>query len=34
MIVAESGSQFDPRVVDAFTTIPDEVFDRIRSDIQ
>jgi putative nucleotidyltransferase with HDIG domain len=33
-IVAESGTQFDPRVVDAFVAIPDEVFERIRSESQ
>jgi putative nucleotidyltransferase with HDIG domain len=34
MIVAESGTQFDPGVVDAFCTIPDETLERIRSEIQ
>ena len=34
MIVAESGRQFDPQVVDAFCTISDEELERIRSDIQ
>lgn len=34
MIVAESGKQFDPRVVDAFSSIADEVFERIASDIR
>jgi response regulator RpfG family c-di-GMP phosphodiesterase len=30
MIVAESGTHFDPRVIEAFTAIPDETFERIR----
>jgi ribonuclease P protein subunit RPR2 len=30
MIVAESGTHFDPRVIEAFKTIPDETFERIR----
>jgi response regulator RpfG family c-di-GMP phosphodiesterase len=30
MIVAESGRHFDPRVIQAFKTIPDETFERIR----
>jgi ribonuclease P protein subunit RPR2 len=34
MIVAESGTQFDPRVVDAFSSIPDETLEQIRSEIQ
>jgi HD-GYP domain-containing protein (c-di-GMP phosphodiesterase class II) len=34
MIVAESGSHFDPRVIDAFSTIPDDTFERIRAEIQ
>jgi putative nucleotidyltransferase with HDIG domain len=34
MITAESGTQFDPRVVEAFNAIPDETFDRIRAEIQ
>jgi len=34
MIVAESGRQFDPQVVDAFCTISDEELEQIRSDIQ
>ena len=33
MITAESGRQFDPRVVAAFNTIPDETFARIRTEI-
>ena len=34
MIVAEAGKQFDPRIVDAFSTIPDALIEQIRSDIQ
>jgi putative nucleotidyltransferase with HDIG domain len=34
MIVAESGTHFDPRVVEAFTQIAYEDLERIRSDIQ
>ena len=34
MINAESGAQFDPRVVEAFSAIGDETFDRIRAEIQ
>jgi ribonuclease P protein subunit RPR2 len=34
MISAESGTQFDPRVVEAFNTIADATFDRIRAEIQ
>ncbi len=30
MILAESGTHFDPRVIEAFNTIPDETFERIR----
>jgi ribonuclease P protein subunit RPR2 len=30
MIVGESGAHFDPRVIAAFNTIDDEVFERIR----
>jgi putative nucleotidyltransferase with HDIG domain len=30
MIVAESGKHFDPRVIEAFKTIPNETFVRIR----
>jgi ribonuclease P protein subunit RPR2 len=33
MIVAESGTQFDPRVVEAYDSIPDEVFEQIRARI-
>jgi HD-GYP domain-containing protein (c-di-GMP phosphodiesterase class II) len=32
-IVASSGSQFDPRVVEALDQVPDEVLDRIRTGI-
>ena len=34
MINAESGTQFDPRVVEAFNAIGDQTFDRIRDEIQ
>jgi ribonuclease P protein subunit RPR2 len=34
MIVAESGKQFDPRVIDAFRSIEDETFERIASEIR
>jgi HD-GYP domain-containing protein (c-di-GMP phosphodiesterase class II) len=34
MIVREAGSQFDPGVVDAFNTIPNEVFERIGAKIR
>jgi ribonuclease P protein subunit RPR2 len=34
MIVAESGSHFDPRVIEAFRAIPDETFRRIAAEIQ
>jgi ribonuclease P protein subunit RPR2 len=33
MINAESGSHFDPRVIEAFNRIGDETFDRIRAEI-
>jgi ribonuclease P protein subunit RPR2 len=33
MISAESGHHFDPRVVAAFNSIPDETFERIRAEI-
>ncbi len=33
MIVEQSGQQFDPSVVAAFQTIPDEVFERIAAEI-
>jgi putative nucleotidyltransferase with HDIG domain len=31
MIVAQSGRQFDPAVIDAFRTIGDDLFERIRA---
>ena len=34
MITAERGTQFDPRVVDAFNSIDDEVFERIAAEIR
>jgi ribonuclease P protein subunit RPR2 len=34
MIVAESGTQFDPSVIADFNTIDDEVFERIRRDLR
>jgi putative nucleotidyltransferase with HDIG domain len=34
MIVAESGRQFDPEVVDAFSAIPDASFERIGAEIR
>src|SRR5580693_6083542 len=34
VITAESGTQFDPRVVDAFNSIDDEVFERIAAEIR
>ncbi len=34
MIVAQAGTQFDPRVIDAFRDIPDETFARIAAEIQ
>jgi HD-GYP domain-containing protein (c-di-GMP phosphodiesterase class II) len=34
MIQDESGTHFDPRVVDAFNSIPDEVFERIGAEIR
>jgi ribonuclease P protein subunit RPR2 len=34
MIVAESGTHFDPRVVDAFQSIPDDVFEQIGAEIR
>jgi putative nucleotidyltransferase with HDIG domain len=34
MIVAESGKHFDPRVIEAFNTIDDEVFERIRRELR
>src|ERR1700733_4683379 len=34
MINSESGTQFDPRVVDAFNSIDDQVFERIAAEIR
>jgi response regulator RpfG family c-di-GMP phosphodiesterase len=34
MILAESGTHFDPRVIEAFKTIDDEVFERIRRELR
>ena len=34
MIVAESGKQFDPGVIEAFKSIPDETFERIATEIR
>jgi HD-GYP domain-containing protein (c-di-GMP phosphodiesterase class II) len=34
MITAESGTHFDPRVVDAFNSIGDDVFKRIAAEIR
>ena len=34
MITSESGRHFDPRVVDAFNTIDDQVFERIAADVR
>jgi HD-GYP domain-containing protein (c-di-GMP phosphodiesterase class II) len=34
MISSESGTQFDPRVVEAFNSIDDHVFERIASEIR
>ncbi|MBV8220035.1 MAG: HD domain-containing protein [Solirubrobacterales bacterium] len=34
MINAESGTHFDPRVVDAFNSIDDDVFERIATEIR
>jgi putative nucleotidyltransferase with HDIG domain len=33
LVQEERGTQFDPTVVDAFAGMPDEVFERIRSEI-
>ncbi len=32
-IIRESGRQFDPKVVEAFLSTPEETFDRIRDDV-
>ena len=34
MIVEKTGTQFDPRVIEAFRSIPDETFERIASEIR
>ena len=34
MIIAEAGKQFDPCVIDAFESIPNETFERIASEIR
>jgi putative two-component system response regulator len=34
MITAESGSHFDPRVVEVFNGIPDERFEQLRAEIE
>jgi HD-GYP domain-containing protein (c-di-GMP phosphodiesterase class II) len=34
MITSESGTQFDPRVLDAFNSIDDQVFERIATEIR
>jgi HD-GYP domain-containing protein (c-di-GMP phosphodiesterase class II) len=34
MITSESGTQFDPRIVDAFSAIDDTVFQRIAAEIR
>ena len=34
MITAESGTQFDPRVVEAFNSIEDGMFERIAADVR
>ena len=34
MITAGSGTQFDPRVIDAFNSIDDDVFERIAAEIR
>ena len=34
MITAETGRQFDPQVIDAFTSIPDSTFLRIAADLR
>jgi ribonuclease P protein subunit RPR2 len=33
IITGQAGAQFDPRVVDAFNSIPDSTFERIRAEI-
>jgi response regulator RpfG family c-di-GMP phosphodiesterase len=34
MITSGSGTQFDPRVVEVFNTIDDEIFERIATEIR
>ncbi len=34
MITAESGSQFDPQVVEAFNLVPDATFERIAAELR
>jgi putative nucleotidyltransferase with HDIG domain len=34
LIVAEAGQQFDPEAVEAFSSIPDETFERIGAEIR
>jgi response regulator RpfG family c-di-GMP phosphodiesterase len=34
VITAGSGTQFDPRVINAFNSIDDDVFERIASEIR
>jgi response regulator RpfG family c-di-GMP phosphodiesterase len=34
MITADAGKHFDPRVVEAFNTIDDHVFERIAAEIR
>ena len=34
MITAESGTQFDPRVIEAFNSIEDRVFERIAAEVR
>ena len=34
MIVAESGKHFDPRVIEAYVSIGDDVFERVRAELE
>ena len=34
MITSDSGNHFDPRVIDVFNTIDDQVFERIAAEIR
>jgi ribonuclease P protein subunit RPR2 len=34
LIAGEAGGQFDPRVIDAFNSVPDATLERIRAEIQ